>query len=62
MMGGFAANVEDIHNVLDRVTLTPDGVLFLAQYGHFCKVKRSEIDDKSKADILAKSLVCFQVL
>lgn len=61
-MAGFAAIVEDIRNVLDRVTLTLDGVLFLARYGHFCKVRWSEIDDRSKADMLAKSLVCFQIL
>jgi hypothetical protein len=62
LMGGFAVEVDDIHNLLTRVTITVDGVLYLAKYGHFCRVKRSLIADKSKADILAKGLVCIQVL
>lgn len=61
-MGGMAADVRDLHNTLERVTFTPEGILFLAQHGHFCEVYRTDIEDKSKADILAKSLVCMQVL
>lgn len=62
VMGGFVADVEDIHNVLTRVTISVHGILYLAKHGHFCQVKRSHIADKSKADILAKGLVCIQVL
>lgn len=62
VMGGFAADVEKIHNVATRVSITPTGVLFLAKVGHFCRVPRSHIEDKSKADIFAKGLVCIQVL
>jgi hypothetical protein len=62
LMGGFAAEVDDLHYLLTRVTINVDGILCLAKYGHFCRVKRSHIADKSKADILAKSLVCIQAL
>jgi hypothetical protein len=61
-MGGFATDVEHIHNVAKRATLTTAGLLFLARRGKFCRVNRSHIQDKSKADILAKGLVCIQVL
>jgi hypothetical protein len=44
------------------VTITTPGVLFLAYHGYFCKIKKDEIQDKSKADLLAKGLVCVQVL
>ncbi|PVH77225.1 hypothetical protein DL98DRAFT_534972 [Cadophora sp. DSE1049] len=62
LMGGFAANVEDIHNTYKVITFTSDGVLWMADHGHFCRVSRGDIEDKSKADFLAKSLVCVQVL
>jgi hypothetical protein len=61
-MGGFAADVEHIHNITNRTTITPRGILLLARRGKFCQVNRSHIQDKSKADLLAKSLVCVQVL
>jgi hypothetical protein len=61
-MGGFVADVEDIHNVAKRATITPEGVLFLARRGKFCRVNRSHVQDKGKADMLAKGLVCIQVL
>jgi hypothetical protein len=62
LMGGFAADITQFHNAYGRVTITADGVLFLARYGHFCDIKKGEIQDKSKADVLAKGLVCVQVL
>lgn len=61
-MGGFASDVSSIHNSLKKVTLTPFGILLLAQHGFFCNASRKYIEDKSKADLLAKSLVCLQVL
>jgi hypothetical protein len=61
-MGGFAADVEHIHNVAKRATITTAGLLFLACRGKFCRVNRSHIQDKNKADILAKGLVCVPVL
>jgi hypothetical protein len=62
VMGGFAADVANLHNTLQRVTLTTRGILFLAKHGRFLDTSRSNIQDKSKADTLAKGLVCFQVL
>lgn len=62
LMGGIAVDLSDLHNTLDKVTLTPDGILYLARHGHFVKISRPEIQDKSKADTLAKALVCVQVL
>ncbi|KUJ21576.1 uncharacterized protein LY89DRAFT_714670 [Mollisia scopiformis] len=62
VMGGFAADVSNMHNTLRRVTFTTDGILFLAKHGRFLETSRINIQDKSKADTLAKGLVCFQVL
>jgi hypothetical protein len=61
VMGGFTADVENIHNMATRVTITHNKVL-LAKNGPFCQANRSYIQDKSKADILAKGLVYIQVL
>ena len=41
-------------------TLTSLGAISLAQLGLLPKMRREEIQDKSKADSLAKSLVCLQ--
>lgn len=62
VMGGIAADITEYHNVLETITLTTDGVLFLAENGVFCRVRPSDIKDKSKADYIAKVLVCIQVL
>jgi len=43
-----------------RITLTDDGVLFLARYGCLPDLSTETIIDKSKADPIAKSLVCIQ--
>lgn len=58
VMGGFAVNVNDIHNVLERLNCTPEFILFLAKRGIFCRLDTNDIGDKSKADSLAKGLVC----
>lgn len=60
-MGGFVVDVRDIHNHLELVTILPQGVLWLAERGHFIDLSKKDIQDKSKADALAKSLVCIQV-
>ena len=39
----------------------PNGLAFLAKHGHFVKMPDAAIRDKSKADMLVKSLVCIQV-
>lgn len=62
LMGGLVANVEEIHNTFKIITLTTDGVLWLAYHDHFCRVSRGDIEDKSKGDFLAKMLVCVQVI
>ena len=61
VMGGFVIDVSHLHNNLSRVTISPKGVAFLAKHGHALKISDSTIGDKSKADILAKTLVCVQV-
>ncbi|KAL8973539.1 MAG: hypothetical protein Q9197_002226 [Variospora fuerteventurae] len=61
LMGGFVIDVSHLHNSLSRLTITPKGVAFLAKHGHFVKIPDSTIQDKSKADTLAKVLVCVQV-
>ena len=60
-MGGFVVDVSHFHNTLSRLTVSPKGVAFLAKHGHSLKISDSTIRDKSKADILAKTLVCVQV-
>ncbi|KAA8895953.1 hypothetical protein FN846DRAFT_967233 [Sphaerosporella brunnea] len=42
-------------------TLSPEDVKDMAREGHFLWVETSTLQDKSKANILAKGLVCFQV-
>lgn len=61
VMGGFVVDVSHLHNSLSRVTISPKGIAFLASHGHFLGIPESTIRDKSKADILAKVLVCVQV-
>lgn len=60
-MGGFVIDVSDMHPTMRYLTLTPEGVLKLARRGHFLRVYEWSIKDKSKADVLAKGLVCVQV-
>lgn len=62
VMGGFVANVEDMHESRDFVTLTPTGIRALADRGVLLHVDLETIKDKSKADNLAKILVALQVL
>lgn len=60
-MGGFVADVGSIHDHYRYLTLAPRGVVELAKRGHLLRMPESSIRDKSKADILAKGLVCIQV-
>lgn len=62
MHGGFVVDVREIKNKIKYVTLTPEAVLELARRGHFLRLERDTISNKSEADVLAKSLVCIQVL
>ena len=61
-MGGFGVEIGQFHNALTQGTLTTNGVLFLADQGYFFELSTETIADKSKANLLAKSLVCLQVL
>lgn len=62
-MGGFAADVSPFCNTNKKqITITPDGVLFLARYGKFCRTRKVDIMDKSKGDKLSKGLAIIQVL
>lgn len=60
-MGGLAVNVVHLHDHLQDVVLTPNGVLELARKGHFFHVSDAYINDKSKANLLAKGLVLLQI-
>ena len=73
-MGGFAVQIDDkIGNFLPLkslkgdersscLTLTPEGLLFLEEHsrGFIPDLSRTEIEDRSKGSMFAKSLVCFQ--
>ena len=61
LMGGFIIDVSHLHNNLSRLTFSAKGLAFLAKHGHFIKISDAVIRDKSKADMLAKGLVCIQV-
>lgn len=61
-MGGFIVDVSHLHNTLSRLTFTTKGLAFLAKHGHFVKISDAAVRDKSKADMLAKALVCIQVI
>ncbi|TGO78265.1 hypothetical protein BELL_0072g00060 [Botrytis elliptica] len=60
MMGGFAADVSHLHNVLKTVTFTTDGILFLSSVGLAPHLDKQEIEDKSKSDLLGKMLAFLQ--
>ncbi|KAI9792974.1 MAG: Phosphate metabolism transcription protein [Peltula sp. TS41687] len=61
VMGGFVTDVSHLHDSLSRLTISSKGVAFLAKHGHFLRLPEVTIRDKSKADLLSKALVCFQV-
>lgn len=61
VMGGFVADVSGIHDTISHVTVNVQGVEILAEHGHFLEMPKHQIEDRSKANILAKSLVCIQV-
>ena len=61
-MGGYAVQIGHLHNTVEQAILTPSGLLFLADQGHFFELSPRTIADKSKANLLAKGLICLQVL
>lgn len=54
-------DVSGMYDTVSRVTINPTGVEFLARAGHYLEMSKDQIADRSKANILAKSLVCIQV-
>jgi hypothetical protein len=61
-MGGFIISTQEIDSERSYSTITAKGILALAREGQFVSIDESQISDRSKADILAKGLVCLQVL
>ncbi|VBB81964.1 Putative protein of unknown function [Podospora comata] len=65
VMGGFVADLPesagmDVDGKPRRVTVTAEGIRLLSFLGDLPTIQESQIRDKSKADWLAKSIVCFQ--
>ncbi|KAK1535713.1 hypothetical protein CPAR01_09255 [Colletotrichum paranaense] len=62
VMGGFVVNMPsaEVETALRRVTVTPEGIRLLSFVGKLPQIHESQIQDKSKADWMAKSLVCIQ--
>ncbi|KAF8538104.1 hypothetical protein BDD12DRAFT_929078, partial [Trichophaea hybrida] len=65
VMGGYVVDLPDPMfpntNKSIRSTITPAGIIQLAKKGGFSLASHQTIQDKSKADVLAKILTCFQV-
>jgi hypothetical protein len=59
-MGGITVEVGDCFDGSSRLSLTPEGVRLLSFLGRLPRVQESQIRDKSKADGLAKTIVCLQ--
>ncbi|GKT54454.1 hypothetical protein ColTof4_13753 [Colletotrichum tofieldiae] len=63
VMGGFVVDLPpaaDEEDAVKRVTVTPEGIRLLSFIGKLPDIHESQIQDKSKADWMAKSLVCVQ--
>jgi hypothetical protein len=52
---------EDSGHRRNSVRPGPALIIWLAERGHWIKVRKQDIDDKSKADTLQKALVLIQV-
>jgi hypothetical protein len=61
VMGGFRVNVEGFSDTMTTAALSPNAIITLAREGVHCYIDPSTIEDKSKANNLAKILVMFQV-
>ena len=60
LMGGFVLHSKSTEGLLET-TVTLEGVLRLAELGILPNVSRTFIRERSKSNLLAKGLVCFQV-
>ena len=54
-------DISKLHNNRDQATLTTIAIRVLAREGKFLEINPQSINDKSKADFLAKGLVCLQI-
>lgn len=61
VIGGFAVKSASFWKK-PYITLTPAGILELAKMGLLPQLSKEEIEDKSKADTIAKALICIQAL
>lgn len=59
-MGGFYTDVTELHNTQTKMTPSTESLLLMIILDQ--KIPNEDIRDKSKADILAKMLVCIQAL
>lgn len=56
-MGGLAANIPGVDG---QVTVTPEGIRLLSFLGRLPQIDEAHIEDKSKADWMAKGIICIQ--
>ena len=63
IMGGFITrDIKHISDGFEYATITSKGVLELAREGKFLDVSPEVIQDRSKANVIGKGLVCVQVI
>jgi hypothetical protein len=60
VMGGVAFDTTEVSSEHQRLVVTPDGVELLIKFGYLPMVSHVSIEDKSKADFLAKGIVILQ--
>ncbi|KAK3313239.1 hypothetical protein B0H66DRAFT_578353 [Apodospora peruviana] len=71
VMGGFAADSPWVDfrsreapaasdSIRKRVVVTPEGIRLLSFLGRLPQIQESQIEDKSKADWMAKAIICMQ--
>jgi hypothetical protein len=59
-MGGITVQAGNCVDGNPRLSLTPEGLRLLSFLGRLPRIHESQIRDKSKADGLAKTIVCLQ--
>lgn len=62
IVGGFAFDASAMSPKHKRLTVTPAGMKFPTKLVIIPEISRESIEDKSKADVLAKLLVVCQTL
>ena len=62
-MGGVATrDIAKLNDICNQLTITPAGVVLLAQNGIHIDISPETISDKSKANLIGKALVCLQAI